>query len=451
MTMDPEERLAALESRVGTIDSYLRRTAERQAQAEAAALQARLAPTLSPDAALRRELGSTPDLGNTLMDRLRADASLSHAAGSGLSALTSGNILGDAVFDAIAAAGWPVTLTTSWADLSPYWEARYTLDSGAAPTTIEIVGRPGERSFYSSSDVYVNVAWAAKTDVGQVTVELRSKRAIGTPPPLGWPFIVAAARVYEDPDSEEQFGSATANVAIVDASTGADLARSEDADIAGLVEGFSPTTATPSLEAQPYVALDRPSVASQILLTATIGSDGTTDLPRSTEVHWAEPQLVWADEETPQSFQPNVGRWNPTTRLIGAYYSRDGTAQTTYDNIGASLNFPSAQTTKLYDTEDMHVAGVGIDDRFTSRIAGYYDIRVTGEWEANASASARSSSFTATTATCAMSASQPRQRRPPASRFPTGRTSSRVTTSPSGPSRPLAARSTSTRTLTSSS
>lgn len=373
--MTPDERIARLESQVRLVSSYLRSSGAREAQREAATLEARLAPALlGPSDTLRDAGGRTPDLGAPLMERLRADAALSHvAAGSGLSAVSAVNLLADPTFDFLV----DKTLTTSWAPVGPLWEGRYTLDSGSAPTIARVVAGRG-RDFWGSAQPRLEAYWPSPAFDGKITVQLRSRHPSGAPSgtQIAWPYIVAAMRCYGYVADYDEAYIFRAKVSIIDGDTQAVLISSDPSDL-GLL-GLS------GLEAHPFIELEDWATATDYVPSLQLDLEIESDASPAANlfrVSLGEPSLTYTEEPTPATYQPQVGLWNPIPSSFGCYVRRT-TAQSLTNDTPTTLNFNSANVSTDYDIGDFHDPN-GNHTRFTAPVDGNYDLIISATWAAN--------------------------------------------------------------------
>lgn len=378
--MTAEERIAALEANQRLLSSYLRRSATRDARADAAALDARLAPGGLTTPGLRGFDSRAPDLGSPLMERLGGDAALAHSiAGSGLSAISTGTILDDPTFEFLQDV---VPVTTSWQDAGPYWQVRYVLESGTAPTTISLYAFR-DRDFWSSSVASLEATWANATDVGVITMQLRSKRVVPgggywSDPFITWPWGVAAGRVSSGGLTTGDGGQAYATVSIIDGDDQSVLVTSDDFDITAI--------APVRLEAQPYVGLDDPDTATVALLDIQFDiqmESASSSLATAMTIVIAEPQLHYADEETPRPTEPAIGRWNPIPRVVGARTWRTGDQTNFPDSTWTTIHFQTASATTDYDTLAIHDLATNDGDRWLIPVHGLWRCDISCAIEAD--------------------------------------------------------------------
>jgi hypothetical protein len=374
-----EERLARLEGAVRYQSAFLRKSATRSAQREAAELEARLAPQLpGGPVGMRADTTRDPDLSSSLLDRLRNDAGMAYAvAGSGMSALGSGNLLRDPTLDSLET---NQPLTTNWQDVGLYWQARYSVLSGDAPNEVILHWQP-TRDFYSSARARFYLYWPLPTSVGEVIIELRTRGGNGSIPDLAWPWLMAAARMYVQQE-EERAGTVFATVSIVEGDTV--VVASDETDLASLAEI--------GMEGQPFVGLTDPLVAlgtsanPDILVSMRVASDGSNELARTASVYVAEPVLGYQDEESPESFQPGIGRWNPIPVNPGVRVVREAN-QSIPNATMRTLTFPDGFRRVEYGLESEYISlssGGGI---WTPKAAGIVRVSPSVEFASNSSGS----------------------------------------------------------------
>jgi len=366
--MSTEDRLAALEEGMAVASAndrvlagYMRRTLAREAQTEAAQLEARLAPSSLVGTSLRASAGGGPDLGSPLMDRLRADGSLGHSvAGSPQAVQASGNLLKDAALEYL----YPTTetVTTSWVRVNRHWEMRYVLNSGTTPTSVEL-GRALERVQYSqlsSAIAAITVIWA---DAANITVQLRTYDITSSIAAVDWPYTVAAVRILQSSVGPNTT-VCTATVSVLDSAKDKED-ESEPADL--LVLADIDGEARPFAVSEPAGGVGQQGWQLDVTLDNATGSGAPSDV-----VRFMEPTFAYTDEESPPTFQPAVGDWNPIPYLVGANAVRT-TNQSIDNGSWTSLLFPTAGGAEDYDPFfDAHHDMSTLTGRFYIRHRGIY-------------------------------------------------------------------------------
>ena len=220
------------------------------------------------------------------------------------------NALADPTFDTISPSA-PPQLTTTWQALSPYWEARYVLNSGAYPQYIQLYvnqERWNPRCDLNSAKVradVINMTGAALS--GSVTVELRSRLIAYNPGYVEPPFMIAAVR------SDTNYCSYPAETQI-------ELRTTEGGDALRATSGWNslPYDGTELRPLRYYAATDPDAVRPANLdgWYVVLSARSTyVNAPHNTRVGWigfCEPQLVQAWTPDPPPFAPNLGMWKPS-------------------------------------------------------------------------------------------------------------------------------------------
>lgn len=362
-----EEQLAITGANVRTMARYFRQGATREAQADAARMDALLAPR--PLAEGRAgTLPAVPDLGSPLIDRLAGDSALSHSvAGSSLAALSSGNLLYDPTFswtrDVAGITPTGPGVTTEFG----YWKAKAILVSGTAPTVS--FDKVQSRRFYSGLALKVGALWGSAS-AGVVRVELRSAPIGGSgvsPLAVAWPWLVGAIRAAGRVDGSAWGGvDVSVVLRVMDWWGTTTVAESDPIDIA--------VFDAVKMEARPFASYVDPDEADYVLgVDITFDYDGTDVADKSNHVHLAEPQLNLTDEESPPLYQPAIGRYDPLPDAIGVRLVRD-IDQSIPHQEWTAINFGDADMEQL-DTHEMHDPTYALGQRVEIHANGVYSAR----------------------------------------------------------------------------
>ncbi len=374
-----QDRIDILEGSVTSNLDAIAREIRVLREVEQAQQETTLGARLDPGPLDGRDVGvpgRTPtDLGAPLSERLRNDPSLGVSVGGSMhSAVQSGNLLIDPTFESVTAVVYDIT--TAWAPIGAFWEARYTLNSGDAPVTLTLGLATGRVStqLWSSGLLELLATWTTAV-AADITVELRPAIAAKTGY-IDWPYLVAATRVV--PRTVTSFDTANVYQDILDVSgTPVIVDSSDEVELSEVL--------AINAEARPHAAYELPSfsvatdVARYQLRFELVKTTAATDT--SLAVRIAEPMANLSDEDTPLTYAPAVGSWNPIPVYRGVRIARTGTLVIGNANF-AELTWPTADIDVEIDTDGYHDGGTETQ-RFTAPHRGVYSASCTVALEAD--------------------------------------------------------------------
>ena len=267
------------------------------------------------------------------------------------------NTLGDPTFEWVPRQENGPAITTSWQVLSRFWEARYILESGSAPTTINVY--MGQERSHKDDDmgsakiaVYsVNNSGGALT--GQITVEIRSRQVTYNPAYLDPPYMTAAIKAVANNGWASQ-AQVEVEIRTID-ETDALRANSGFVSLpwAAGVE-YSPTMVSAATDPATVALLPYVDwyVVFRVRSTYTARANGNL----TTYTLLAEPQLVRSYSQDPPTYHPLLGGWRPDeTESVLPYaympgFDASGTYTTALDLAanGGCLAIPIILTCRMY-------------------------------------------------------------------------------------------------------
>jgi hypothetical protein len=214
-------------------------------------------------------------------------------------------------------------LTTSFAYFGPHWSARYVLNSGTVPHRVQMMvdkGRVGSMLCpLRSSMVKVEVESIVTDAAFDLTVEIDNAELMLTSSPLGGlPYFVNAVQAYWSAEPNHSAFSAT-----LDLMTGATVCDSSAA--------FS------GYDWQQLIAHEL-AHAGFHFWRLRVNVVGVATTPLTTVLRFGEPQMVRAVTDDAPPYEPNLGRWEPTTATTL-------TIATSLVNAGTMVCTPSSAQT----------------------------------------------------------------------------------------------------------
>jgi len=220
------------------------------------------------------------------------------------------NALADSTFEQVPLGAESPELTTSWAALGEYWEGRYTLNSGTAPSfiKIELAQERGHKdNDLNSSRVAVN-AWnqTGGPITGSVTYELRSRPVVYDPGYSEPPFMVGVVRAI----SNLLPGLAEVEVELRTV-TGSDALRANSGFVSIPYTGAKLRPRRYWTATDPTVVLPETYPDWYIVFRFRVAY---TNIATNNMVAWlifAEPSMVQAWSSDPPPYAPLLGGWEP--------------------------------------------------------------------------------------------------------------------------------------------
>jgi hypothetical protein len=349
--MSDSTRIASLEATVGDVAAYLEELRSALASHDAALgsqrlqeLEERISPT-------------TTGWGGSSTPRKPGTDIVAATLGNVRPYTGVANTLGDPTFEWVPRFENGPLVTTSWQAYGQFWEARYILESGSAPTTVNVY-LGGER-YHKDQDmgsgrvaVYANNASGGDL-TGQITVEIRSKQATYNPAYNTPPYMVAAFKAV----ANNGWASAAQVEVEIRTTDGGDVLRANSGMVslpwAAGVE-YAPTMVTCATDPAIVDPLTYVDWYVVFRVRSTYTARPNNNLVTYTLI--SEPQLLRSWTPDPPVFQPLFGGWRPkaTESVLPCAYMAGFDASGTYTTAlnlaanGGCLAVPVVLTARMY-------------------------------------------------------------------------------------------------------
>lgn len=307
---------------------------------ERAALQRLRPPTHLLDWSPRLGEATEPRVAEGLVERLRRGSSVADSLGNVNNYIGLSNRLYDPLFEDIPLDDLTIAAGPGWTPVGARWQARYTLNSGSAPSSLVIrrLERSSSADVVTSSVVEVFAQWVGAS-TGNISVELEAiDDASGF---TFMPYSVIALRVLEPTGGGFTFGTITAAIRLdaMDAPGGTVIASSDNLD---------PTIITQGESLQRFVAFLGGSSIGTLRVRITLDKPGGSSANGT--IRFGDPALANSFSADPTPFAPDIGRWIP------------GEAVRVNNSIApVGLNDYALRLRRLDDTGDFWRVEIGLD------------------------------------------------------------------------------------------
>jgi len=222
------------------------------------------------------------------------------------------NALADSTFEQVPLGAQSPLLTTSWGPLGEYWEGRYTLNSGTAPSASTIQIYQAQERGHKDNDLNSSrvgiAAWnyTGSPITGSVTYELRSRPVPYDPGYDEPPFMVGVVRAI----SNTLPGLAEAEVELRTV-TGSDALRANSGFVSIPYTGAKLRPRRYWTATDPTVVLPETYTDWYIVFRFRVAYTAIAHLAQATWVILSEPSMVQAWSPDPPPYAPLLGGWEP--------------------------------------------------------------------------------------------------------------------------------------------